>query len=145
MGIDKPRIAVAGLNPHAGENGLFGMEEIEEIAPAVSEAAELGATGPYPPDSIFSRAAGGEFDAVVAMYHDQGHIPLKMAGFRFDSSGATSIAGINITLGTPVVRCSVDHGTAFDIAGKGLADPGSMAMAMITAAGMARQKASRNP
>ncbi|MFH2114846.1 MAG: 4-hydroxythreonine-4-phosphate dehydrogenase PdxA, partial [Spirochaetota bacterium] len=137
MGINTPRIAVAGLNPHAGENGLFGTEEIEEIAPAVKEASALGATGPYPPDSIFSRATGGEFDAVVAMYHDQGHIPLKMAGFRFGDAGATSIAGINITRGTPVIRCSVDHGTAFDIAGKGLADPGSMAMAMITAAGMA--------
>jgi 4-hydroxythreonine-4-phosphate dehydrogenase len=137
MGITAPRIAVAGLNPHAGENGLFGREEIDEIAPAVAAARLLGASGPYPPDSVFSRAAGGEFDAVVAMYHDQGHIPLKMAGFRFGGAAGTSIQGINITLGTPVIRCSVDHGTAFPIAGMNQADPVSMAAAIVAAAGMA--------
>ena len=140
MGIANPRIAVAGLNPHAGENGLFGREEIEEIAPAVAAAAGLGALGPFPPDTVFSRAAGGEYDAVVAMYHDQGHIPLKMAGFRYGGSEGPKISGINITLGTPVIRCSVDHGTAFDRAGKGTADEGSMVSAMVAAAGMARSK-----
>jgi len=140
MGIANPRIAVAGLNPHAGENGMFGREEIDEIAPAVAEAASLGAVGPFPPDTVFSRAAGGEYDAVVAMYHDQGHIPLKMAGFRYGGSEGPKISGINITLGTPVIRCSVDHGTAFDRAGKGTADEGSMVSAMVAAAGMARSK-----
>ena len=139
MGIRKPRIAVAGLNPYAGENGLFGREVIEEISPAVAQTASLGAVGPLPPDSVFSRAAGGEFDAVIAMYHDQGHIPLKMVGFRYCECEAEgpSISGINITLGSPVIRCSIDHGTAFNLAGAGSADPGSMATAMITAAEMA--------
>lgn len=142
MGIEKPRIAVAGLNPHAGENGLFGQEDRRELVPAVAETAALGATGPYPPDSVFSRAAGGEFDAVIAMYHDQGHIPLKMIGFRYcecKGDGPT-ISGINVTLGSPVIRCSVDHGTAFDRAGKGTADGGSMGTAMLTAAEMAAGK-----
>lgn len=136
MGFPSPRIAVSGLNPHAGENGLFGREEIEEIAPAVAETAHLGALGPFPPDTVFSRAAGGEYDAVVAMYHDQGHIPVKMAGFRYGGGEGPKISGINITLGTPVIRCSVDHGTAFDRAGKGTADPHSMVSALIAAAGM---------
>lgn len=140
MGIANPRIAVAGLNPHAGENGMFGREEIDDIGPAVAEATGLGAVGPIPPDTVFSRAAGGEYDAVVAMYHDQGHIPVKMAGFRYGGPDGPRISGINITLGTPVIRCSVDHGTAFDRAGKGLADEGSMVSAMIAAAGMARSK-----
>ncbi len=138
MGISSPRIAVAGLNPHAGENGLFGREEIDEIAPAVAAAKDLGALGPFPPDTVFSRAAGGEYDAVVAMYHDQGHIPLKMAGFRYGGEAGPKISGINVTLGTPVIRCSVDHGTAFDRAGKGTADAGSMVSAMVAAAGMAK-------
>lgn len=140
MGIESPRIAVSGLNPHAGEGGLFGREEIEEIAPAVKAAAELGAVGPFPPDTVFSRAAGGEYDAVVAMYHDQGHIPLKMAGFRYGGADGPRVSGINVTLGTPVIRCSVDHGTAFDRAGKGVADEGSMVTAMIAAAGAARSR-----
>jgi 4-phospho-D-threonate 3-dehydrogenase / 4-phospho-D-erythronate 3-dehydrogenase len=140
MGIDEPRIAVAGLNPHAGEGGLFGREEIDEIAPAVKAAADLGALGPFPPDTVFSRAAGGEYDAVVAMYHDQGHIPLKMAGFRYGGEDGPKISGINVTLGTPVIRCSVDHGTAFDRAGKGVADEGSMCAAMMAAAGAARSR-----
>ncbi len=140
MGIDHPRIAVAGLNPPAGEKGLFGREEIDEIAPAITEAVGLGAEGPYPPDTVFSRAAGGEFDAVVAMYHDQGHIPVKMAGFRYGGVEGPKISGINVTLGTPVIRCSVDHGTAFDRAGKGVADEGSMLSAMIAAAAMAKKK-----
>lgn len=144
MGISAPRIAVAGLNPHAGEGGLFGSEEAEEIGPAVEAAASLGASGPYPPDTIFSRAAGGEFDAVVAMYHDQGHIALKMAGFRYGGESGPKISGINVTLGTPVIRCSVDHGTAFDRAGKGVADPESMKAAMRAAAGMAVARRAKN-
>ncbi|MFZ2781807.1 MAG: 4-hydroxythreonine-4-phosphate dehydrogenase PdxA [Rectinemataceae bacterium] len=142
IGIEKPRIAVAGLNPHAGENGLFGREEIEEIIPAVAKTASLGAIGPLPPDSVFSRAAGGEYDAVIAMYHDQGHIPFKMVGFRYDKckSDGPSISGINVTLGLPIIRCSVDHGTAFDRAGKGSADSSSMAASMITAAKTAAAK-----
>lgn len=122
-GYENPRIAVAGLNPHAGENGLFGEEEINEIIPAVKEAKEEGlcVSGPIPPDSVFHRALKGEFDIVVAMYHDQGHIPLKM--LAFDS-------GVNITVGLDVIRTSVDHGTAFDIAGKGIASEGSLLKAI---------------
>jgi 4-hydroxythreonine-4-phosphate dehydrogenase len=119
LGVDVPRIAIAGLNPHSGEGGLFGDEEIRIIGPAVERGRALGwdVTGPIPPDTLFYRAARGEFDCVVVMYHDQGHIPLKMAGFD---------AGVNVTLGLPIVRTSPDHGTAFDIAGKGVARPESM-------------------
>jgi 4-hydroxythreonine-4-phosphate dehydrogenase len=129
-GIDAPRIAVAGLNPHAGEGGMFGREEIDEIAPAVAAARERGisASGPYPPDTVFMRARGfREFDVVVAMYHDQGLIPVKYLGLD---------EGVNITIGLPFVRTSPDHGTAFDIAGKpgpdgrGLADPHSLVAAI---------------
>jgi len=155
MGISQPRIAVAGLNPHAGENGLFGREELDEIIPAVTETQHLGASGPYPPDTIFSRAAAGQFDAVIAMFHDQGHIPLKMAGFHYADSdesgendasdeqkntGKVKMSGINITLGIPIIRCSVDHGTAFDIAWKGKADESSMVSAVVTAAAMAETR-----
>ena len=120
MGIAQPRIAVAGLNPHAGEGGLFGDEEILHIAPAIAQAQGLGitATGPYPGDTIFGQARGFKlFDVVVAMYHDQGLIPVKYLGIE---------DGVNITLGLPFVRTSVDHGTAFDIAGKGIADHRSL-------------------
>lgn len=112
------RIAVCGLNPHAGEGGLFGREEIEEIAPAVEKAKELGikASGPYPADTVFNRALSDQFDVVLAMYHDQGLIPVKLTGFG---------ESVNVTLGLPIVRTSVDHGTAYDIAGKGVADTGS--------------------
>jgi len=134
LGLKSPRIAVAGMNPHAGEGGLFGKEEILEITPAIMEAKTMGVnvSGPYPPDSIFLRASKGEFDLVVAMYHDQGHIAVKMLGLE---------EGINITIGLPVIRTSVDHGTAYDIAGKGLADPQSMKKAVIVAAEMASRKA----
>ena len=122
-GIDHPRIAVAGLNPHAGEHGMFGREEIEEIAPAIEDARELGidVRGPYPPDSVFSEALGGLHDAVVAMYHDQGHIPIKTVGFIYDSDTGCwkSVEGVNITLGLPIIRTSVDHGTGFALAGTG--------------------------
>ena len=134
LGIDRPRIAVAGLNPHAGEAGLFGREEIEEIAPAVREAASrgIGASGPYPADTLFSKLAGGLYDIVVAMYHDQGHIPAKLRSFRYDSAsdGWLSMSGVNVTLGLPIVRTSVDHGTAFDRAWKGTANPDSMVQAI---------------
>ena len=123
VGIVNPRIAVSGLNPHAGENGLFGMEEINEIKPAVEKAKQLGISvfGPLPPDTVYLKAYNGEYDIVVAMYHDQGHIPLKILGFN---------SGVNMTVGLPFIRTSVDHGTAFDIAGKGIANENSMIEAM---------------
>jgi 4-hydroxythreonine-4-phosphate dehydrogenase len=127
FGLAAPRIAVAGLNPHAGEGGLFGREEEEVIAPAVQAAAARGwqVSGPVPPDTVFYRASQGQFDAVVAMYHDQGLIPFKLLHFR---------DGVNVTLGLPIVRTSVDHGTAYDIAGTGIADPASLAAAFDLAA-----------
>ncbi len=144
LGIEGGRIAVAGLNPHASDNGLFGDEEDREILPAVEEArAEgLNVTGPLPPDSVFVRALGGEFDIVVAMYHDQGHIPLKLAGFRLDPKTGkyASMSGINTTIGLPIIRTSVDHGTAFDRAGRGVANEGSMVEAIEVAVQMARAK-----
>jgi 4-hydroxythreonine-4-phosphate dehydrogenase len=122
-GIDRPRIAVAALNPHAGENGLMGTEEIEIIAPGVraARAAGIDASGPWPADTVFLRARQGEFDAVVAQYHDQGLIPVKYLGLEH---------GVNITIGLPFVRTSVDHGTAFDIAGRGVADHTSLLTAL---------------
>jgi 4-hydroxythreonine-4-phosphate dehydrogenase len=123
LALDRRRIGVAGLNPHAGENGMFGDEEIEQITPAVEDARAKGidAVGPIPADTLFWRATKGEFDLVVAMYHDQGHIPIKLGGFS---------DGVNVSLGLPFLRTSVDHGTAFDIAGKGVADWRSMATAI---------------
>jgi 4-hydroxythreonine-4-phosphate dehydrogenase len=138
MGIGSPRIGVCGLNPHAGENGLFGREEIDEIEPAVRQGREEGmkVEGPVPGDTIFSKMAGGQYDIVVVMYHDQGHIPTKLKGFQYDEKTGTfgSISGVNITAGLPIIRVSVDHGTAFDIAGKGIANPDSMIEAIETAA-----------
>lgn len=126
MGIAQPRIAVAGLNPHSSENGLFGSEEADEIIPAIEEAKANGfdVTGPVPPDTVFSKALGGWFDIVVVMYHDQGHIPLKLVGFVYDKEKGkwNSVEGVNITLGLPIIRTSVDHGTAFDLAGTGEAN-----------------------
>ncbi len=121
--VKKPRIAVAGFNPHAGEQGMFGTEEDLIIAPAIKDALleDIDARGPFPPDTIFYQAARGEYDAVVCMYHDQGLIPFKLLHFS---------DGVNVTLGLPVVRTSVDHGTAYDIAGKGLADPSSLLAAV---------------
>jgi 4-hydroxythreonine-4-phosphate dehydrogenase len=129
MGVEKPRIVVPGLNPHSGEGGLFGHEEEEHIIPAIEEARKLGmdARGPLPPDTAFLRAFRGEFDLVVAMYHDQGHIPIKMVGFD---------KGVNVTLGLPIIRTSVDHGTVFGKAGKGTANPASMIEAIKLAAKM---------
>jgi len=127
MGVINPRIGVAGLNPHSSENGLFGSEEETAIIPAIMAAIAEGvsAEGPIPPDTIFVKAMGGIYDVVVAMYHDQGHIPLKLHGFRL-SNEAASVGGINATIGLPIIRTSVDHGTAFDRAGKNTADPQSL-------------------
>jgi 4-hydroxythreonine-4-phosphate dehydrogenase len=126
----KPRIAVCGLNPHAGEHNLFGTQDSEFIAPAVAEARAMGidCTGPHSPDTIFIRGVRGEFDLIVAMYHDQGHIPMKLIDFD---------ATVNVSLGIPIIRTSVDHGTAFDIAGKNVADATNMKAAMRLAARMA--------
>lgn len=123
LGVEEPKIAVAGLNPHAGENGLFGTEDTENIAPAVEEAKEasIEASGPWPADTVFSRARKGDFDIVVVQYHDQGHVPIKLMGFE---------SGVNVTVGLPFFRTSVDHGTAFDIAGTGKADHTSLREAL---------------
>jgi 4-hydroxythreonine-4-phosphate dehydrogenase len=138
MGLPRRRIAVAGLNPHAGESGLFGDEESREIAPAVEEARAEGidATGPLSPDTVFARHRAGEFDAVVAMTHDQGHIALKTVSFADRRKGRLRASGVNLTLGLPIIRTSVDHGTAFDIAGQGTADPTSMVEALRLASEM---------
>ena len=128
-----PRIAVCGLNPHAGEHGLFGRQDAEIIAPAIAEARALGidCSGPHSPDTIFVRALRGEFDLIVAMYHDQGHIPMKLIDFE---------GGVNVSLGLPIIRTSVDHGTAFDIAGRNQADATNMKAAMRLAVRMAEGK-----
>jgi 4-hydroxythreonine-4-phosphate dehydrogenase len=130
FGLPRPRLAVAGLNPHAGEDGLIGTEERTTLAPAIARARARGVlvSGPFPADTLFVRAARGEFDAVIACYHDQGLIPVKLLAFG---------KAVNVTLGLPFVRTSVDHGTAFDIAGTGKADPGSMIEAVLLAAKLA--------
>jgi 4-hydroxythreonine-4-phosphate dehydrogenase len=134
LGIAEPKIAVAGLNPHAGENGMFGREEIEEISPAIkaAQAAGIRAEGPIAPDTVFSKAHGGMYDIVVCMYHDQGHIPLKVLGFQYDQKSGKwkAVNGVNITLGLPIIRSSVDHGTAFGHAWQGRANESSLVNAM---------------
>ncbi len=144
FGIENPRIAVAGLNPHAGENQLFGDEEVDEIIPAMEEAKKLGidAQGPFPPDTMYVKAVQGKFDGCVAMYHDQGHIPFKLEGFKWDNEKETmkSVKGVNITLGLPIIRTSVDHGTAFEIAGQGIASADAMLVAIDYAIVMAKHK-----
>ncbi|WP_148416077.1 4-hydroxythreonine-4-phosphate dehydrogenase PdxA [Haloferax sp. KTX1] len=139
LGIDEPTIAVAGLNPHAGESGLLGTEDDDAIEPAVEQACEAGidAEGPIPPDTVYVKAAAGDYDCVVSMYHDQGHIPVKMLGF--DSTD--TVSGVNMTVGLPIIRTSVDHGTAFDIAGQGIASESSMVDAIRTAARVAVERA----
>ncbi len=134
FGYAHPRLAVTGLNPHAGEHGLMGREDDEVVAPAVRACRGQGATvtGPVPADTAFVRALNGEFDAVIACYHDQGLIPVKVVAFG---------RAVNVTLGLPIIRTSVDHGTAFDIAGKGKADPSSMIEAVLLAARLARARA----
>lgn len=136
FGIDAPRIAVAALNPHAGESGMFGNEEERILAPAILKAVRQGiqALGPYPPDTVFYRAARGEFHAVVCQYHDQGLIPFKLLHFK---------DGVNVTLGLPIVRTSVDHGTAYDIAGRGIADESSLNAAIEIAFTMAINRRNR--
>ena len=143
LGISSPRIGVAGLNPHCGEEGIFGTEDEEEIRPAVEHAAKSGKNvdGPIPPDSVFPKMRGGMYDAVVVMYHDQGHIPIKLIGFQYDDKTGVwgSVAGVNVTLGLPIVRTSVDHGTAFGKAGEGRANPQSMIEAIRMAALLSRK------
>ncbi|HVO12875.1 MAG TPA: 4-hydroxythreonine-4-phosphate dehydrogenase PdxA [Vicinamibacteria bacterium] len=138
----RARLAVAGLNPHCGEGGLFGSEDDEQVAPAVRAARERGieVEGPLPADTVFPKLKGGQYDAVVAMYHDQGHVPVKLLGFHYDgATGAwTSVAGVNVTLGLPIIRTSVDHGTAFDRAGQGTANAQSMIDAIQLAATLVR-------
>ena len=130
FGIAQPRLAVAGLNPHAGEDGLLGHEEATVLRPAIEAAQKRGIhiNGPFPGDTVFGRAVRGEFDAVIACYHDQGLIPVKLLAFG---------RAVNVTLGLPIIRTSVDHGTAFDIAGKNVADPASMIEATLLAARLA--------
>ena len=144
LGTQSPRIAVAGLNPHAGESGMFGREEVEEIEPAIKQAREKGLSveGPIPPDTVFSKMQGGQYDLVVVMYHDQGHIPTKLIGFRYDDKTKTwgSMSGVNITCGLPIIRVSVDHGTAIGKAGEGRANPESMIQAIKIAAQLANKK-----
>ena len=143
LDIHTPRIAVAGLNPHCGEGGLFGNEDDTEIRPAVAaaQAAGIRVDGPLPADTVFSKMKGGMYDVVVVMYHDQGHIPAKLVGFEYDEETDTwgHMAGVNITIGLPIVRTSVDHGTAFDRAGEGRANPQSMVEAIKLAAQLSRR------
>ncbi|MBQ9594202.1 MAG: 4-hydroxythreonine-4-phosphate dehydrogenase PdxA [Lachnospiraceae bacterium] len=144
LGIEQPVVAVAGLNPHCGENGLFGTEEIDEIVPAIEAAKAEGikAVGPIPPDSVFSEALGGWYDIVVCMYHDQGHIPLKTVGFVYDREKQAwkAVEGVNITLGLPIIRTSVDHGTGFALAGKGTSNELSLVNAIDYAIRMAKTR-----
>ena len=147
LGIARPRIGVAGLNPHAGDGGLFGSEEAAEIVPAIraARADGIAVEGPLPADTLFPKANGGYYDLVVAMYHDQGHIPTKVVGFTWDNAAAewSAVDGVNVTLGIPVIRVSVDHGTAFDVAGTGRASEASMVQAILCAAQMAAHRAHR--
>jgi 4-hydroxythreonine-4-phosphate dehydrogenase len=147
LGIENPRVAVAGLNPHAGENGLFGTEEIDEIIPAIqlAQAGGIDAVGPCPPDTVFSQLHGGWYDIVVCMYHDQGHIPTKLLGFVYDreARGWKAVEGVNVTLGLPIIRTSVDHGTGFDLVGKGTSNELSLVNAIDYALRMAAGRKSK--
>ncbi len=149
IGIKEPKIAVAGLNPHCGENGMFGREEIEEIQPAIDQAMAEGIIipekKPTPPDTVFSKALGGWYDIVVVMYHDQGHIPLKVKGFVYNRAEGhwDAVAGVNVTLGLPIIRASVDHGTGFGHAGDGHANELSLVNAMDYGIRMANAKAEK--
>lgn len=144
--IKEPKIGVAGLNPHSGENGMFGWEEVEEIHPAIEEAMKEGILIPdkrsTPPDTIFSKAAGGWYDIVVAMYHDQGHIPLKLKGFVYNREEQRweAVEGVNVTLGLPIIRASVDHGTRIDLAGSGRSSEVSLVNAIDYTIQMVRSK-----
>lgn len=144
LGYENPKIVVAGLNPHGSENGIFGKEEAEEIAPAIEQARKDGilVDGPEPPDTVFVKCQAGQYDIVVAMYHDQGHIPLKLSGFKYDlqKNRYESVSGINCTIGLPIVRTSVDHGTAFGKAGEGRANEESMMDAIFAGVRMAENR-----
>jgi 4-phospho-D-threonate 3-dehydrogenase / 4-phospho-D-erythronate 3-dehydrogenase len=144
LGLSRRRIAIAALNPHAGEGGLFGREDIDVTQPTVDALVEEGhdVLGPIPGDTVFVKLRAGQYDAVVAMYHDQGHIPVKLLGFSVDEQTGrwNALSGVNITLGLPIVRTSVDHGTAFDIAGQGIASPSSLMEALDSAIELAREQ-----
>ncbi|MBR0713814.1 4-hydroxythreonine-4-phosphate dehydrogenase PdxA [Bradyrhizobium liaoningense] len=145
LGLEKPKIAVAALNPHAGEGGLFGRQDIDVSEPTIAKAVAdgLNIVGPVPGDTVFVKLRAGQYDAVIAMYHDQGHIPVKLLGFEVDPATGRwqELSGVNITLGLPIIRTSVDHGTAFDIAGKGIANERSMIEAIEYAERLAAGKA----
>jgi 4-hydroxythreonine-4-phosphate dehydrogenase len=141
LGVAEPLIGVAGINPHAGEHGLFGDDEARLVAPAIAAAQAQGirAEGPISPDTLFSKALGGWYTAAVAMYHDQGHIACKVAGFVYNqATGQWTMTGVNVTLGLPIIRTSVDHGTAFDRAGQGNSDHNSLLEATDLAIALAR-------
>lgn len=144
LGEKNLKIGVAGLNPHAGDSGLFGTEDDLEIKPAVEEARQRGydVEGPVPPDTMFAKASTGAYGGVVAMYHDQGHIPFKLAGFKWNAAKKQmdSVKGVNITMGLPIIRTSVDHGTAFEIAGKGIASHDAMILAIESAVQLSNNK-----
>lgn len=147
MGIATPRIAIAALNPHAGEGGIFGRHDIDVTEPLVAQMRGEGfdITGPVPGDTVFVKLRGGAFDAVVAMYHDQGHIPVKLLGFTVDPATGrwVGLSGVNVTLGLPIIRTSVDHGTAFDIAGQGIAGATSLIEAIDYALSLVRREGAR--
>ncbi|WP_353136795.1 4-hydroxythreonine-4-phosphate dehydrogenase PdxA [Pseudopedobacter sp.] len=144
LGEKNLKIGIAGLNPHAGDSGLFGTEDDQEILPAVEEAKEKGfdVEGPVPADTLFAKAATGYYGGIVAMYHDQGHIPFKLSGFKWnpEKKQMDSVKGVNITMGLPIIRTSVDHGTAFEIAGKGVASPDAMILAIESAVQLSKNK-----
>jgi 4-hydroxythreonine-4-phosphate dehydrogenase len=144
LGETNLKIGIAGLNPHAGDSGLFGTEEELEILPAVEEARRRGydVDGPVPPDTLFAKAATGAYGGVVAMYHDQGHIPFKLTGFQWDAvkQQMKSVKGVNITMGLPIIRTSVDHGTAFEIAGRGVASADAMVLAIESAVQLSKYR-----
>lgn len=148
LGYTNPKIVVSGLNPHSSENGLFGEEEEKEIMPAIEMARKEGiqVDGPEPPDTVFVKCQGGQYDIVVAMYHDQGHIPLKLNGFKYDiqKNKYESVSGINCTIGLPIIRSSVDHGTAFGKAGEGRANEESMMDAIFAGIKMVENRRMNN-
>ncbi|WDF81358.1 4-hydroxythreonine-4-phosphate dehydrogenase PdxA [Mucilaginibacter sp. KACC 22773] len=148
LGETNLKIGIAGLNPHAGDSGLFGTEDNEEILPAVLEALKAGydVEGPIPADTLFSKASTGYYGGVVAMYHDQGHIPFKLTGFKWNAQKQQmdSVKGVNITMGLPIIRTSVDHGTAFEIAGKGVASSDAMILAIESAVQLSKNRITQN-
>jgi 4-hydroxythreonine-4-phosphate dehydrogenase len=147
LGLNNPRIGVAALNPHAGEGGKFGNEEKEKIIPAIEKAKKNGmcvSDKPIPADVAFAKSLGGAYDCVVAMYHDQGHIPIKTLGFVWENGEWQEVDGVNITLGLPIIRTSPDHGVAFGKAGKGTANPKSMISAIKLAIQLAENKCQKH-